>query len=246
LVVLASLSAIVLVAAAVPFVREVFVTKSRTVRTIGTGDPIIATLGITLAGFAVVYPLATLLRMGFSERTAVFDRYALPFLPLIGLLFLRSVAARRAEADVAEPAPNVTRTRALTGVALGALVLLGFVYASESASFDATRWAVAEDVVAQGYSPLQIHAGYEWEGWFSGQGPRTSDSIKERQALRADYFKGMCVTIAVAPPKLPKEYLAIATSDALTRKPTTFVATRNKRPCDVPPGRGVRGEQSPR
>jgi hypothetical protein len=54
------------------------------------------------------------------------------------------------------------------------------------------------------------------------------------------------VTIAIAPQRLPEDYLAIATSDALTRKPATFVAIRTKRSCAVPPGRGDRGEKSPR
>jgi hypothetical protein len=246
LVIVATIAAVVLVAAAVPFLHEFLGrNKTRSWRTIATGDPVVGTMGLTVAGFAIVYPLATLLRMGFSELTAVFDRYALPFLPLTGLLFLSSVAVRRAADPEREP-DSRARTRTLTGIALGALALLGLVYTAESASFDATRWALAEQVVDLGYSPLQIHAGYEWEGWYRGQGPLTAETIETRKALRAAYFRGMCVTIAIAPPHIPDKTLAVAESDAWTRKPAKFIAVRNERSCDIPPGLGKKGEPSPR
>jgi len=241
LVLLGTLSALVLVLACVPFVQDL-IAALRT-RTIGRPDPLIATLGLTVAGFAVAYELATLFRMGFSERTAVFDRYALPALPLIGLLFLRSAATREAPENEDPPTERRSPRRALTVLALTGVTLLGFVYAAESASFDATRWKLAESVVARGYSPLQIHAGYEWEGWFRGKGPLTAETVSERQQLRAAYFQGMCVTISIAPKRLPKDPIAVARSGAPTRRPATIVAVRNARSCDIPPGLGSSGEK---
>jgi len=241
LVLLATLSALILVAACVPFVHDL-IGAART-RTFGRPDPLVSTLALTVAGFAVVYELATLLRMGFSERTAVFDRYALPALAPIGLLFLVSVARRARPEPVDPEAPRPVTHRALTTVALVGVTLVGLAYTTESASFDGTRWKLAETVVAHGYSPLQIQAGYEWDGWFHGKGPLTADTITERQQLRDAYYRGMCVSITVAGKRLPKTTIAVAESHAPTRRPTTIVAARNTRSCDIPPGSGSSGEK---
>jgi uncharacterized membrane protein YuzA (DUF378 family) len=241
LVLLATLSAIVLALACVPFVHDL-IGAVRT-RTAGHPDPLVLTLGLTVAGFAVAYELATFLRMGFSERTAVFDRYALPVLPLIGLLFLVSTARRATDEPAGSEVSRSVAPRIPTLIALAAITLIGFAYTAESASFDGTRWKLAETVVARGYSPLQIHAGYEWEGWFHGRGPLTSDSVSERQQLRAAYFQGMCVTISISPKRLPKDPIAVATSNAPTRRPATIVAARNTRSCDIPPASGSTGEK---
>ncbi len=239
LVLLGTLSAVVLVAAAVPFTTDLI--RAVRTRTLGQQDPLVTTLGLSLAGFAVAYELATFLRMGFSERTAVFDRYALPMFPLVGILFLFSVRGRRpAPVDDEPPSPGA---RAVLAVVLIGVTLVGFAYSAESASFDGTRWDLANAVVARGYSPLQVHAGYEWEGWFRGKGPLTAATIDERQTLRAAYFQGMCVTITIGLRNLPKRTIAIAKSTAPTRKPATIVAARNARSCAIPPGLGSLGEK---
>jgi hypothetical protein len=160
--------------------------------------------------------------------------------PLVGILFLFSVRRRRsAEIDTTLS----SGTRALLIATLVGVTLLGFAYTAESASFDGTRWDLANAVVARGYSPLQVHAGYEWEGWFRGKGPLTAATVSERQTLRAAYFRGMCVTITIAPEHIPKDAIAIERSSAPTRRSATIVAEPNSRSCAIPPGLGTLGEK---
>jgi hypothetical protein len=241
LVLLGTLSAIVLALACVPFIRDLVV-AIRT-RTTGRPDPLVLTLGLTVTGFVIVYELGTFLRMGFSERTAMFDRYALPAVAPMGLLFLASSHRQAAAERVDDKAPTPLARRGLTILALAGVTLLGLAYTAEAASFDGTRWKLAESVVAHGYSPLQINAGYEWDGWFHGKGPRTAESVGERQQLRAAFYRGMCVSISIAPRRVPKDLIALAESHALTRRPATIVAARNTRSCDIPPGSGASGEK---
>lgn len=235
LVVIGTLGALVLVLALVPWITDLrSAIKERRVR---IGDPTTALLGFTVAGFAMGYELA------LATGLPIFDRYALPALPLVALLLLRSSIARRAlDAEPAVGASTQSTNRRvpiLAGATLLVLAALGVAYTAESASFDGTRWKVAQLAVDHGFTHVQIDGGYEWVGWFRGDGPLTADTERERKRLRAGYYEGLCVSVLVDAEKMPPNVIASATSSALTRKPAVFVAYQNDRACSTGPDRGA-------
>ena len=118
-------------------------------------------MGLTVAGFAVAYTLAS----------------------LTGAPGLRPLRAPGPPAHRVPRAPHCATRGASTrgaqrrgaswaGVAVVLLAVLGFAYTADSASFDATRWKVAEAVVRQGYKPMQVGGGFEWLGWHRQYGPQ--------------------------------------------------------------------------
>jgi hypothetical protein len=235
LVVIGTLGALVLVLALVPWLAEMrSAIRERRVR---LGDPGLAMLGFTVAGFAVGYELA------LATGLPIFDRYALPALPLVALLLLRSSITQRAldpqPATASRTQSSSRRVPIAAGTTLVVLFALGVAYTAESASFDGTRWKVAQMAVDRGFTHVQIDGGYEWVGWFRGDGPLTADSVRERQKLRAGYYEGLCVSVLVDAEKLPPNVIASATSRALTRKPARFVAFRNDRACSTAPDRNA-------
>lgn len=237
LVVVGTLGALVLVLALVPWLTDLRATARE--RRMQVGDPAVALLGLTVAGFAAGYELA------LATGLPIFDRYALPALPLVALLVLKSSITRRAlDPDRALAAESTSASRrvpiAATATLFG-LVALGVAYTAESASFDGTRWKVAQMAVDRGFTHVQIDGGYEWVGWFRGDGPLTADTERERKKLRAGYYEGLCVSVLVDADteKMPPNVIASATSRALTRKPALFVAYQNDRPCSTEPDRSA-------
>jgi hypothetical protein len=179
-------------------------------------------------GFAAGFELA------MATGLPIFDRYALPVLPLVAMILLRSAARHRH----AQPARETRPARFFHLAPIAALVVLGILgvaFTAESASFDGTRWKVAQMAVDAGYTHVQIDAGYEWVGWFRGDGPLNSPSIAVRKRLRASYDRGLCVSIFVDAHKLPPHVIASAWSHALTRRPALFVAFLNGRACSTAP-----------
>jgi hypothetical protein len=222
--VIGCIAAVLLLLAAVPWIADR--TDDFRSRRLPPMDPIGAILGLTVAGSVVVYGLA------IATEEPIFDRYALSTLPIVGLLLLRSARAR----DAAAPpeARVVHRRSALTAGALVVLGLVGMAYAAESASFDATRWRLAEKVVAAGYAPEQIAAGDEWIGWYRDEGPPTAGTVGGARQVRPEYYRGLCVTVRIDAHELPPKTIATAVSHAPTRKPSLFVAYRNDAPCATP------------
>jgi hypothetical protein len=206
--VVGALASIVLACAAVPWLAD-RIDDLRAHRW-PTIDPVGALLTLTVAGFGAGYALA------LAVDEPIFDRYALPALPLVGILVLRTAAGRRV---------------ALAGVSLLALGLVGAAYTAESASFDGTRWKVAEAAVAAGFTPEQIAAGDEWIGWYRGDGPPTAGTAGSARKPRPEYYRGLCVSVLVDARSLPPNPIAEAWSRAPTRKPSRFVAYRNDRRC---------------
>jgi hypothetical protein len=120
-------------------------------------------------------------------------------------------------------------------VALVVLGALGVAFTAESASFDGTRWKVAELAAKHGYTRIQIDGGYEWVGWFRGDGPLTAPSVAKRKQLRAGYYNGLCVSVLVDAKTKPRDAIASAWSHALSRPASLFVAIPNGRACDKAP-----------
>jgi hypothetical protein len=240
---------LVMLLATVPFVTEL-PGKLRRWRTL-PDSPEVAVLGLSVVVFAVAYTLATLTDL------PVFDRYALPLLPMVAFLLLRSTAARSAasvpDAEADADAGSGTREPGADAPALGdggddrwapvrnglavltvvALALVGMAYTADSASYDATRWHVGELVVAKGYSPLQVDEGFEWVGWHREHGPpwRLTNAFSERRRIRKIFTRPFCVKVQVGREVNRRFVVASAVSTAPTRKPERIVARRLNTPC---------------
>jgi hypothetical protein len=123
-------------------------------------------------------------------------------------------------------------------VALLGVGWLGIVYSAESASYDATRWHVAEAAVRAGYPAVDVNAGYEWVGWQPGlqrsllQEPNIATAVAQRR----QYLKGLCVDVIVDPKGRPRRpIVAVGTTVGLMRRPATIYAVRADVPCNAPP-----------
>jgi hypothetical protein len=214
LVVLGSVSAVIIVLAAVPFLASV-PQRIRNRNLLDVRDPLSAVMALAIAGFAAAYGLALLTGL------PVFDRYALPVLPLVALVMLRAVLTARR--DEPQPARTVTRT---TGVAItfALLAAIGLVYTADSASFDATRWHLAAQVQKMGYPAKDIEGGFEWLGYH-----------RERDIRRGHLYgkrSGPCVVLRINPPRNnARIVIASAESTAISRDPATIVAERTRFPC---------------
>jgi hypothetical protein len=219
LVLIGTLGALLLALAMVPWIHDVVERVRR--RQLGLGDPRVLLLGLTLAGFGVGYELA------MAVGLPIFDRYALPALPLAALLLFRST--RQRALDEGNMAARAHPSLAIAP--LIALALLGLAYTAESASYDGTRWKVAEMAVQNGYSHIQVDGGYEWVGWFRGDGPLTASNENTRKRLRAGYYTGLCVSVLIDAKSMPPDAIASAWSHAPTRRPALFVAVPSGRPC---------------
>ncbi len=232
-----TVSVVIMLLAAVPFVRRL----PATVRAWHhlPESPEAAVLGLSIFGFALAYTMATLIGL------PVFDRYVLPLLPMIALLLLHAGGQRAAAA------PTPERERVSRGRWIGAVVgivaigLLGLAYTADSASYDATRWSVGEMVVAKGYSPLQINERFEWVGWHREQGPpwRVGGGWRERQRIRKLNARPFCVRVGVGRKVPPRDIIASALSDTPFRKPERIIARKLDVPCVPGKPVGVRAAE---
>lgn len=80
----------------------------------------------------------------------LFSRYLLPLLPFMALCLL-------SHCMTGNPVSSL-----LVGTPLAILALL---ITANALSFDAARWKYAESWVRKGWSPQDINAGMEWNGW---------------------------------------------------------------------------------
>lgn len=214
-----SIAGMLIVLAAVPCI--VGLTRQLRSRTMPSfTDPLVAVMGLTITGFAIAYSFA------IATGLPVYDRYALPILPLIGLLVLRT---RRHEVPAEHPARS---HYAWAGVTLVLLGILGLAFTADSASFDASRWKVAEMVTKNGYEPIQVNGGFEWLGWHREQGPMYGLEFARVHGVAAKLpYAPPCVSVVIdlVDPKEPP--LASVTSSSIFRDDVQISAYRNKRPC---------------
>jgi hypothetical protein len=215
LVLLGSLSAVVLVLVAVPFLADL-PRRVRDRELLEIENPIVAMMGLTVAGFTVAYSLAVLTAL------PVYDRYVLPVLPLIALIALH--AAPREPRSVRVNTPRI----AAAGVSLVLLTVVGLAFTVDSASFDGTRWKVAVMATEKGYQPLQIDGGFEWLGYHLQRAFRfkTYDKMHEESDLPRP-----CVTILSNPTNPGPRLVASAQATAFSHSPVTIVARRTQALC---------------
>jgi hypothetical protein len=145
------LAVVLLVLAAVPPTMDAFA-RIRDGRLGTPASPALAVVTLGAAG----YGLAFLLPAAFG--LPLYDRYMLPFVALVGLLALARGPA------VATP----RGTLIVSGAALLALAAFGFIYAANSASFDGTKWSVAEQATTLAGSPDRVGGGFEWVNYQAG------------------------------------------------------------------------------
>jgi hypothetical protein len=145
-------SAVVVVLAVVPALVDA-VAGAAQGRLPAPTSPAVAVVGFAAVGFGLAFALPSVFRI------VTFDRYLLPMVPLVGLLVLRT---RRQDAH------QSSRATIAGGIALAALALFGLVVAANSASFDGTKWALAEHVAREAGGPARVEGGFEWDDSHAG------------------------------------------------------------------------------
>lgn len=234
LVVVGIVGGVFLVTAMIPTAHDAFI-RFRS-HDFAVRDPLVATLSIAVIGFAAAYGAAV-----FTDLP-IFDRYALPVFPLVGLLLVRAAfVSLHAEAESLGSAPVDSGTRswklrsAAPVAALLALGIVGLAFATDSASFDAARHEVATRAVRHGFGALQVDGGFEWVAYHRRHGPLQGYSPSEKQRLRAQYYRGLCVTVLVNPsPRQRAQAVSEATVRGLLHRPYPIIALRNNRRCGSP------------
>lgn len=217
LVFVGSLAGIVIVLAAVPFLMDL--PRRVRERDVAPANASVAVLGFVIAGFAAAYSLA------ISTGLPVYDRYALPVLPLVAFLVLRST---RGESRAVRSA---TPRRVWAGVTIALLAVLGLAYTVDSASFDGTRWKVSEMATDAGYKPLQVGGGFEWLSYHREHGPLYRWDFAKDRPVQLKTYTPPCVNVLINPIKKSKRIVAAANMSGLTHGPVQIVAVRNRRPC---------------
>ncbi len=222
LVFVGSTAAVVLAVAMVPFVLSLL-DRLRT-RRFTINDPAGTTIALTVVGYSAAYLLAVVTKL------PLYDRYALPFVPLVAFQLLRVSLA----VPDTTPSPDTTpRPLAAVGAAVALVVLatVGIAFAADSAEFDGTRWHVAQLAVDAGYPARKINGGFEWVNYHRGAWKQRSTSgelVAARRQGQAQY----CVVVVVNPPSVPPgREIAREVSELPSRKRAEFVAIRTKRSC---------------
>lgn len=230
LVAIGTASAFLLVLAVVPALAAL----GRRIRDrdLTLAEPMVALLGLVVFGYFSAYLLACLSGLPMA------DRYLLPILPLTALLLVRSerpsaVApipvgspAEMANGVLAASTRPYERTRLVSaGLGLALILAVGIVFSVDSASFDGTRWKVAEAATRFGYGPNQVRGGFEWTN-FHERGDKSRVPV--------------CVTVIVDPPRGtdPDDVVASLDYDSPFIDPVPIVAIRGNKDC-TPAGRPV-------
>lgn len=219
LIVLGTVAAIFLAAIAAAPLHELW-TRLRARRFAPEGSPAMFVAG-TAALYAGGYTLAALAGL------PLYDRYVLPLIALVGLLVanagLRIAGATESAIRTPSGAGAWARRGAL--VALAVSLLLGTVYAADSASFDGARWHVAADAVRAGWAPRQIGGSFEWVNFHS---LRPGTLARQRGRVR------FCVVVRVAPDPARldrRRVVAVRTYRRPLQDDVRVVASRTNRLC---------------
>jgi hypothetical protein len=144
-------SLVVLLCAAVPPIVDTIanVQYRRPVVLQSTLRPILV---ITALGFGGAHLLGSATDVGY------FLRYLLPLVPIVAILVLsaRSVVTR-----------STTNTRLVGVAALGLLATLGAIFSAANASFDGTKWHLAQEM-SRSATIAKVDGGFEWNNYHAG------------------------------------------------------------------------------
>lgn len=226
LAIIGSLSALILVMAMVPFVARC--RHHCRAKTRAPADGATAMLGLSLIGLFAAYELAIMVNF------PLFDRYFIPAIPLIAMLFVQATQRPQMLSTQPERAARV-QPRVATGARFGAvaamiaLAAVGWIYTDESASYDGARWKAGMGALQAGYTFADINAGYEWVGFRLDRSPPFRLIAKPeafRRATAKRYLKGLCVSVVISDRGKPKNVVAQATSEGIWRDPVTVYARR--------------------
>ncbi len=224
-VVASSILAVALLVAIVPSIVELW-SKIRDRRLLKS-DPVTSMLGLTIAGFISAYSIAMM------TGVQVYDRYALPAIPIIAVLLLRAVDQRPRRSHVV-----------CTSGALIALLAIGTSFAIDSASFDAGRWRLADQIaIANGWRPIQVNGGFEWVNFHRGKrgivGTR-ANLIKLQADGSVVMVPKFCANLRVINPNVDQSaglgdrVLGRSTYRGLLRPDVVIIALKSRKDC----GRG--------
>ena len=175
-------------------------------------------LTLTVGGYVLAYAFAML------TGVSVYDRYALPVIPLIGILLLQSAGV------------DATRQSALrrggVAVALVGVAFVGLVFTIDSASFDGTRWKVAVAATHRGYAPRQINGGFEWVNFYRGaHRPRIVVGAKAGHRARRGSLAPVsefCVSVVVDPKADDRPVILERTYESPLHAAARIVALKNR------------------
>ena len=221
-VLVSSILAVLLLMATVPSIVEIW-RKIRTRRLLEV-DPVTSMLGLTIFGFSVAYTIAMV------TGVQVYDRYALPAIPIIALLLLRASEQRANRSRIA-----------LTSLTLIALMLLGTSFAIDSASFDGGRWRLAAQVAEEnGWRPLRVNGGFEWVNLHRGKRGTVesrASSVKVLEDGSIVKVPRFCANLRVIDPDVDRgdafatRVLGTRAYKGLLRPDVTIIALRSSRDC---------------
>lgn len=138
-------------------------------------EPDVALLG----AFVALYGVALAVRAG--SGAGIFDRYGLS----ISIAAIPLLLRRRA------PRSGVSK-RAL--LALVPLAAFSMALESDFAAFSSARWQAGTFLVARGWSPGTVDAGFEWAGLH-----RHGNAIQTRGPYQARLIRRVCATVSTGP-----------------------------------------------
>jgi hypothetical protein len=128
-------------------------------------SPALAIVSLAAVGYGASCLLGPVFRLDS------FDRQLLPVIPLVGVLVLSAQL----------PAPSTLREQVVAGLALTALAVFGLIYAANSASWDGTRWTVAERAANTAGGAKRVDGGFEWTNYHAGRPIFATPRVQSRQ-----------------------------------------------------------------
>ena len=221
-VITSSILAVVLLVAVVPAIVGAWgrIKERRLLRS----DPVTSMLGLTIVGFTVAYMIAMI------TGVQVYDRYALPAIPIIALLLLRASRETSSRSRIA-----------CTSATLIALFILGASFAVDSASFDGGRWRLATQVAHEnGWRPVRVNGGFEWVNFHRGKRFTVQSRANFVMVLPDGsrvIIPRFCANLRVIDPAIDlgdeyaKRVLGSTPYRGLLRPDVTIIAFRSTRDC---------------
>ncbi len=219
LVILATVSGVLIAISAVaPALELIARARRRDVRIL---SPARCCLGFAMWGYGAAYVFAMM------TGVSVYDRYAFPLLPLIGIALLQPAPVSLTVADRGFEAK--TGLRMLCGAALVLLAAVGLVFTVDAASFDGTRWRVAVAASHQGFARREINGGFEWVNFYRGSRvPHIVVGAADGRSIPKTKVADYCVSLYVDPVPDTRRVVASRPYTGLTRSDAKIVALRNR------------------
>ncbi len=220
IVMLATVSGVLIVTAMIPpSVRLVRRVRSRDLK---LTDPVLFCLGATAVGYALTYVFA------MFTGVSVYDRYALPLLPLVGIAVAHRPRLSETESRTCEPTSSPTR-RGVGAVVLALVTAVGVAFTVDAASFDGTRWRVAVAASQLGYARNEINGGFEWVNYYRGARlPRIVVGGNGAHGVPTAKVADFCVSVYVDPLPDRGRVLVSRRYSNLSRSDARMVALRNR------------------